>query len=274
MSKMGLRQTLLKGRKAPGGGGIAFTTVDWLHRGNTAASDGATPTTGQLDGGTFGLATGSWTKTGADGFWVQSSSNNPSIPGLGLSGGSGAGAATKNMSFDPNVDPTITFRGATFTWGSAKANLSVGFAIRFDADFDPPNDVGDLYHSVRLEGGGNFFIAGCEVHDTSEYKMFAHCNTVDGGYSGLMTVGAWYWVTMLWTTSTNCDLRVFGPLPSLSQVGTTSSGTKTDGSTSCAAIRCFGRTDNTGQLCFNTNAHRSTCHTARFANVHPLLPTF
>lgn len=256
---------------AAGGGSGAFTVVDWLHRVSTPATDGNEPTLAQMDSGTYGLATGSWSNLGTPNWWTQESADSPSIPGLGLSGGAGSGASTKNATFDMQGLPGEPDRCMKFTWGSSKTVITAGFAIFIDNDINA-SDIGDQWDAFRLDTvtASHFFTAGFEVEAANTFKMFARCGTTHGGFITGLTRNNWYWVSLRLNTTTTASMSVFGPLPSLSLVGI-STGTRS-GTDACTGISCMGLVDSVGHSAVNANLYRTTCQCARFADVYPLLP--
>lgn len=252
---------------AGGGGGVAFTTVDWLVR--MGVGNGNTPTVAELESVTFGLATGTWTKVGLDNNWIADTSQDAFLPGLGLSGGSGSGDPTTIcFSWDPIVGGANDYY-PLFTWTSAKSVICYGFALRMSAF----SGKSGIYNIARSDtSGGEFFSCSIEQNDTV-FNVRAHCGAADGALITGLTTDTWWWITMKRDATTSARLRVYS-LPGLVQkiTGTAESvGTLGASSTTCTALR-VGRTDPTnppmpaGVLMWD-----DFC--ARFADVHPLLPT-
>ncbi len=261
---MGSILTLTGAGTGSGGGGVAFTTVDWLIR-MDAALNGNTPTVAELNAATFGLATGSWSKVGLDNNWVADTSTDAVIPGLGIAGGSGSGDPnTKCFAWDPAIGGTNDYY-PLFTWGSTKAVLCYGFALRMGAF----SGKFGIYNIARSDtGGGDFFSCTIEQNDTT-FGVAAHCGSVDGALISGLATDTWYWVAMKRDATTSARLRVY-TLPGLVQQGAESVGTLNGINSLCSALR-VGRTDPTnpptpaGVLYWD-----DFC--ARFADVHPLLP--
>lgn len=132
-------------------------------------------------------------------------------------------------------------------------------------------DTGDIYNTVRLmTGGSKFFTATIEIENTNLFMMYAHSDGPDGGHITGLSPNTAYWVTMKLDTTFNCRLRVY-TLSGLVQQGSESVSVSAE-TVACTAIR-VGRFDLTGSTTANANSLHLSDVCARFADVHPLLPT-
>lgn len=245
------------------------TVVDFLQR-MEVGTNGVTPSVANLNSGTYGLAAGTWTKVGADGFWTRNSAVNFSVPGLKLADGSGCGDAIGGVSaMDLSAIPGDRY--ALMTWAASKAVITVGFAFRLNSSV--AGDVGDIRNLFRFDtSGGNFFSVTMEIEGTNnKFQIYAHAGAADGAHTitGL-DAGTIYWATLRLNATTSAPLRIYR-LSDLALQGAESVATR-GGTDACTAIRCFGLTDTTGQQATGSSILQMSELAVAFSDVYPLLP--
>jgi len=245
------------------------TIVDFIQR-MEVGTNGVTPTVANLNSGTYGLAAGTWTKVGADGFWLRDSTVNLSVPGLKLADGSGCGDAIGGVS-SMNLAAIPGDRYALMTWAASKAVITVGFAFRLVSSV--AGDVGDIRNLFRFDtGGGNFLSVTMEIEGTNnKFQIYAHGGGADGAHTitGL-DAGTTYWATLRLNATANGPLRIYR-LSDLALQGAESVANR-GGTDACAAIRCFGLTDTTGQQATGASILQMSDLAVAFSDVYPLLP--
>lgn len=245
------------------------TVVDFLQR-MEVGTNGATPSVANLNSGTYGLAAGTWTKVGADGFWARDSAVNLSVPGLKLADGSGCGDAIGGVS-SMNLAAIPGDRYALMTWAAAKAVITGGFAFRLNSSVAV--DVGDIRNLFRFQtAGGNFFSVTMEIEGTdNKFMIYAHGGGLDGAHViNSLDAGTTYWATFRLDATANAPLRIYR-LSDLALQGAESIADR-GGTDACTAMRCFGLTDTTGQQATGASILQMSDIACAFSDVYPLLP--